>query len=85
MVLQRKTLVLQLTLDSIHGALLLRRVRQRLLANGTLAWFSCYAPYEQPKFALALCLEEGGSGGTTGSPIAARIMDAAIRCSEGYV
>lgn len=48
-----------------------------------MAWFSCYAPYEQPKFALALCLEEGGSGGTTGSPIAARIMDAAIRCSEG--
>lgn len=48
-----------------------------------MAWFSCYAPYEQPKFALALCLEEGGSGSTTGSPIAARIMDAAIRCSEG--
>lgn len=48
-----------------------------------MAWFSCYAPYEEPRFALALCLEEGGSGGTTGSPIAARIMDAAIRSLDG--
>ena len=43
-----------------------------------MAWFSCYAPYEEPRFALTLCIEEGGSGGTTGSPVAARIMDAAI-------
>ena len=48
-----------------------------------MAWFSCYAPYEEPRFALALCLEEGGSGGTTGSPIAARIMDAAIQILDG--
>ena len=48
-----------------------------------MAWFSCYAPYEEPRFALSLCLEEGGSGGTTGSPIAARIMDAAIRSLDG--
>lgn len=48
-----------------------------------MAWFSCYAPYEEPRFALSLCLEEGGSGSTTGSPIAARIMDAAIRSLDG--
>ena len=48
-----------------------------------MAWFSCYAPYEEPRFAVALCLEEGGSGGTTGSPIAAHIMDAAIQSLDG--
>ena len=48
-----------------------------------MAWFSCYAPYEEPRFALTLCIEEGGSGGTTGSPVAARIMDAAIRTVDG--
>lgn len=43
-----------------------------------MAWFSCYAPYEEPRFALTLCVEEGGSGGVTCGPVAAHIMDAAI-------
>ena len=47
-----------------------------------MAWFSCYAPYEEPRFALTLCIEEGGSGGTTGAPVAARIMDAAINALD---
>ena len=48
-----------------------------------MAWFSCYAPYDNPKFALCVCVEEGGSGGTVGSPLAAQIMDAAIQSSSG--
>lgn len=48
-----------------------------------LAWFSCYAPYENPKFALSLCVEEGGWGGATASPLAGTIMNAAIEWSEG--
>lgn len=47
------------------------------------AWFSCYAPYEEPRFALALCIEEGGSGGSTASPVAARVMKAAMDYSDG--
>lgn len=50
-----------------------------------MAWFSCYAPYEEPKFALTLCIEEGGSGGAVGSPVAARIMDAAIKTLDNSI
>lgn len=48
-----------------------------------MAWFSCYAPYDSPRFALALCIEEGGSGGSTGAPLAAEIMNAAITAEAG--
>lgn len=44
-----------------------------------LAWFACYAPYEKPRFAIAMCVEEGGSGGSVASPVAAKVMDAAIK------
>lgn len=48
-----------------------------------MAWFCCYAPYDEPKYALALCIEEGGSGGSVASPLAAQIMNAAIKADEG--
>lgn len=44
-----------------------------------LAWFACYAPYEKPRFAIAMCVEEGGSGSSVASPVAAKVMDAAIK------
>ncbi len=47
------------------------------------AWFACYAPYENPRYALSICIEEGGSGGAVASPVAARIMDAAIKYDRG--
>lgn len=47
------------------------------------AWFSCYAPYEEPQFALSLCIEEGGSGGSVASPVAARVMKAAMDYANG--
>lgn len=47
------------------------------------AWFACYAPYENPRFALALCIEEGGSGGSVASPVAARVMRAALDFDAG--
>ncbi len=43
-----------------------------------LAWFACYAPYDKPRFALAMCVEEGGSGGSVASPICAKVMQAAV-------
>lgn len=48
-----------------------------------MAWFSCYAPYEEPRFAMTICIEEGGSGGSVASPLAAKIMNAAIEASQG--
>ncbi len=48
-----------------------------------MAWFSMYAPYEDPQFALTVCVEEGGSGGTVGAPVAVQVMDAAIQSAAG--
>ena len=48
-----------------------------------MAWFSMYAPYDNPRYALCVCVEEGGSGGTVGAPVAAQIMDAAIKSEAG--
>jgi penicillin-binding protein 2 len=40
------------------------------------AWFVCFAPYEKPKYAIAVFVAEGGHGGGTAAPIARRILAA---------
>ena len=37
------------------------------------AWFAGYAPADQAKFAIIVLVEDGGSGGHTAAPLAARI------------
>jgi len=44
----------------------------------THAWFVCFAPYRQPKYAVAVFVWEGGHGGTTAGPIARQILAAAF-------
>ena len=48
-----------------------------------MAWFSCYAPYDNPQFAMCVCVEEGGSGSSVAAPLAGQIMDAAIQSAAG--
>jgi penicillin-binding protein 2 len=40
------------------------------------AWFIGYAPADAPRFAFAVLIEGGRSGGATAAPIARRIMEA---------
>ncbi|MCS7311164.1 MAG: penicillin-binding transpeptidase domain-containing protein, partial [Armatimonadetes bacterium] len=40
------------------------------------AWFICYAPADNPRIALAVVVEQGGSGGAVAAPIARRILEA---------
>jgi len=40
------------------------------------AWFICYAPIDDPRIALAVVVEQGGSGGAVAAPIARRILEA---------
>mgnify|MGYP000986817851 CR=1 FL=1 len=42
----------------------------------THAWFVGYAPAEDPKLAVCVIVEEGGSGGRTAGPIAKKLFDA---------
>lgn len=47
------------------------------------AWFSMYAPYDKPRYALSVCIEEGGAGASTAAPVAAKVMDAVMRYEKG--
>ena len=42
----------------------------------THAWFVGYAPAENPRIAVCVLVEEGGSGGKTAAPIARELFDA---------
>lgn len=47
------------------------------------AWFSMYAPYDKPRYALSVCIEEGGAGASVAAPVAAKVMDAVIKHENG--
>ena len=38
------------------------------------ALFIAFAPYEDPKYAISVVVEHGGSGGSTAAPIAKKII-----------
>ena len=38
-------------------------------------WFICFGPFEDPRYALAILVEEGASGGRTAAPIAREFFD----------
>ena len=40
---------------------------------GHRAWFVSFAPYQNPKYALAIMLEDGDSGGQVAAPVAGKI------------
>lgn len=47
------------------------------------AWFAMYAPYDDPKYVVTCVITEGGSGGVTAAPIAAKVMDGCIKLQQG--
>lgn len=42
------------------------------------AWFCAYAPAEDPQYAVAIVIEQGGHGGSTAGPAARQILAAAL-------
>jgi len=44
----------------------------------THAWFVCYAPADDPRYAVCVFIAEGGHGGTAAAPVARRILAAAL-------
>lgn len=39
------------------------------------AWFTCYAPANDPKYVVTVMVEEGGHGGMVAAPVARRILE----------
>jgi penicillin-binding protein 2 len=46
-------------------------------------WFIAFAPYDHPKFAVCVFVENGTSGGGTSAPIAVRILKQAMAVDSG--
>jgi hypothetical protein len=40
---------------------------------GHRAWFVSFAPYNEPRYAVAVMIEDGDSGGQTAAPIVSKI------------
>jgi len=52
------------------------------------AWYVGYAPVEEPRYVVAVMVEQGGHGGTIAAPAARKILAVALGCSDkgaGYV
>lgn len=49
----------------------------------TNAWFISFAPYDDPKYAVCVFVENGNSGGGAASPIAKNIIDNAVLMEQG--
>src|SRR5881628_1684647 len=49
----------------------------------TTAWFACFAPFENPKYVVAVMVQGGEHGGSVAGPIATRIMERALALNEG--
>ena len=46
-----------------------------IVGKQTTAWFVCYAPVGNPKYVVAVAIEEGGHGGECAAPVARRILE----------
>jgi penicillin-binding protein 2 len=49
----------------------------------TIAWFVCFAPYDNPKYTIAVMVQGGEHGGSVAAPIATRILERAIAMDQG--
>lgn len=54
------------------------------LGNGKSphAWFTCFAPYEDPSVVVTVIVENGGSGAETAGPVAVDVLSAALTGSD---
>ncbi|MBN2563255.1 MAG: hypothetical protein JXQ75_20225 [Phycisphaerae bacterium] len=51
----------------------------------THAWFAGFAPYRNPRIALAVLVEHGGGGGHTAGPIGRDVFEALLESPRGYL
>src|SRR5438128_1852083 len=49
----------------------------------TVAWFACFAPFENPKYVVAVMVQGGEHGGSVAGPVATRILERALALDEG--
>ena len=54
-----------------------KRLKESELAyfHRSHAWFTSYAPYDDPQFIVTVLVEHGGHGGSTSAPLAAKVYE----------
>jgi membrane peptidoglycan carboxypeptidase len=50
--------------------------------SDTIAWFACFAPYNEPKYTVAVMVQGGKGGGAVAAPIANRILERIFAMDE---
>lgn len=55
---------------------------ERVEDNHTL--FICFAPYQQPKYAICVIVQGGKSGGGCAAPVAHRILEQSLALDQGF-
>jgi penicillin-binding protein 2 len=53
--------------------------------TGQITWFASFAPYDQPRWAVVVMVEEGVSGGATCAPAARKIYTSILESTKGPV
>jgi len=48
-----------------------------------IAWFSCFAPFDKPRYVIVVAVQSGMHGGSVAAPIAARILEQCIAMDQG--
>src|SRR5213596_3787991 len=49
----------------------------------TVAWFACFAPFDHPKYVIAVMVQGGEHGGSVAGPVATRIIERTLALDEG--
>src|SRR5437764_1384689 len=49
----------------------------------TIAWFVCFAPFDAPKYTIAVMVQGGEHGGSVAAPIATRILERCLAMDQG--
>jgi len=49
----------------------------------TIAWFACFAPFDRPKYVVAVMVQGGEHGGGVAGPVATRIMERTLALDDG--
>jgi penicillin-binding protein 2 len=52
-------------------------------APDTIAWFCCFAPFENPRYAICVMVNGGEHGGSVAAPIAAKILSDTLAMEAG--
>lgn len=51
--------------------------------DDTIAWFTAFAPYSEPKYAITVMVQGGSGGGAVAAPIADRILTQTFAMDQG--